>query len=438
MTTHLDKRLLTRRSFLTQSALAAGTVLGTGSFLAACSSSAATSATQQPVVLKLFHWFSTEVGSELMTQINNRFHAENPHITVQFSSVTTDQYETVLKARLAGGDAPDIFGVFPGTKFYPYAKAGYLADLSDQPWVSHVLAAAKRSSSYKGKVYLLPLNQNAIGVVYNKDIFQHLRLSVPTSWQDFLTVCQKIKAAGIVPIALGNKDLWIDQLIPYAMAPSAIYSNNPDFDQQMYAGKATFVNSPWVQMMKDYLGLNASGYFNTGVLGTTYAQTSQLVAGGKAAMVVNGNWIISQIRDLNASAHLGMFALPYVQLGKSIWVAASVGNPFAVSASTQYPAEAKKYLEFWTRQDVMGPYLQREAGISTLDNISNPALDPAVQELLPALKVGSYGFLDNNWPVGPQDVMQKDIQSVFASQMSVSQMLQDMDTSFQQNKASVS
>ena len=64
MTTHLGKRLLTRRSFLTQSALAAGTALGTSSLLAACGSTSVTTTTQQPVVLKLFHWFSTEVGKK--------------------------------------------------------------------------------------------------------------------------------------------------------------------------------------------------------------------------------------------------------------------------------------------------------------------------------------------------------------------------------------
>src|SRR5579859_4929305 len=110
MAIHLDKELLTRRSFLTQLALAASTALGTSSLLAARGSSSPTTTTPQPAVLKLFHWLSTEVGSELMKNINTSSHAENPHITVQFSSVTTDQYETVLKARLAGGDAPDIFG----------------------------------------------------------------------------------------------------------------------------------------------------------------------------------------------------------------------------------------------------------------------------------------------------------------------------------------
>src|SRR5436190_183810 len=129
---------LTRRRFLSRSALLAGTALGAGPLLEACGSSGTATGSQQPVTLKFYHWIGTDAGP-VVAEINKRFHAANPNITVQFSSLPTDQYQTVLKARLAGGDAPDVFGVFPGASLYPYAKAKYLADLSNEPWVAHIL-----------------------------------------------------------------------------------------------------------------------------------------------------------------------------------------------------------------------------------------------------------------------------------------------------------
>src|SRR5579859_4394699 len=169
-----DSPPLTRRRFLYRSALLAGTALGGGSLLEACGSSSAGTGGQQPVTLKFYHWIGTDAGP-VVAEINKRFHAENPNITVQFSSNASDQYETVLKARLAGGDSPDLFGVYPGAKFYPYAKAKYLADLSDEPWVTRLLPGAKRVTTYTdGKVYTLPMDSNAIAVIYNKQIFsQH-------------------------------------------------------------------------------------------------------------------------------------------------------------------------------------------------------------------------------------------------------------------------
>jgi raffinose/stachyose/melibiose transport system substrate-binding protein len=433
-----DVSTLTRRRFLSRSALFAGTALGTASLLEACGSSGTATGGQQPVTLKFYHWIGTDAGP-VIAEINKRFHAENPNITVQFSSNASDQYETVLKARLAGGDAPDIFGVYPGAKFYPYANAKYLADLSNEPWVAHLEPGARRLISYTdGKIYTLPLDTNAIGVIYNMQIFSQHSLSVPTNWADFLTVCEKLKGAGITPLALGIKDQWVDQLIPYTMAPSAIYRNNSNFDKQLLTGESTFSHSAWTQMMKDYLDLNARGYFNLGALGTTYDQTTQLIASGKAAMVVNGNWILAPIRRLNSGLQLGMFPLPYVQAGQPIWVSSGVGTTTAISAMTKYPAEARKYLQFWARADIMKLYLEKKIAYSSFSDISNPALDPAAQDMLTPLKVGTYGSLDQNWPVGVQDVILKDIQSVFAGSMSIAQMLQDMDTAFQKNKGSIS
>jgi raffinose/stachyose/melibiose transport system substrate-binding protein len=428
----------TRRRFLSRSALLAGTALGAGSLLEACGSSGMAASGQQPVKLQFYHWIGTDAGP-VVAEINKRFHAENPNITVQFSSNASDQYETVLKARLAGGDAPDIFGVYPGAKFYPYAKANYLADLSKEPWVAHLEPGARRLISYTdGKIYTLPMDTNAIGVIYNKQIFSQHGLSVPTNWSDFLMVCEKLKGAGVTPLALGIKDQWVDQLIPYTMAPSAIYRDDIDFDKQVVAGTSSFSHSAWTQMMKDYLDLNALGYFNKGALGTTYDQTTQFIAASKAAMVVNGNWILAPIRRLAPNLQLGMFPLPYVQAGQSTWVSAGVGTTTAISATTKYPAEARKYLQFWARSDIMELYLKEKIAYSSFTGISNPALDPAAQEMLPYLKVGTYGSLDQYWPVGVQDAMLKDIQSVFAGSMGIPQMLQDMDTAFQKNKASIS
>jgi len=432
-----DSPSLTRRRFLYRSALLAGTALGAGSLLEACGSSGVATGGQQPVTLKFYHWIGVDAGP-VVAEINKRFHAENPNITIQFSSISTDQYETVLKARLAGGDAPDVFGVYPGVKFYPYAKANYLADLSTEPWTASLLPGARRVVTYTdGKVYTMPLDENVIGVTYNKQIFSQHGLSVPTTWADFVAVCEKLKSAGVTPLALGIKDQWVDQLIPYAMAPSAIYRENIDFDKQLLSGTSTFSQSAWTQMMKDYLDLNAHGYFNQGGLGTTYVQTTQLIAAGKAAMVVNGNWILAPIRQLNPNLQMGMFPLPYVQAGQPIWVSSAVGTTTAISATTKHPAEARKYLQFWARPDIMGLYLKEKIAYSSFTNISNPALDPAAQEMVAPLKVGAYNFLDQNWPVGVQNVMLKDIQGVFAGSTSIPQMLQDMDTAYQQNKGQI-
>ncbi len=382
------------------------------------------------VTLTFFHWKGGDAGPTI-DEINKAFEAANPNVKIEFESAPTDQYAQILPTRLAANDAPDILGVFPGQKLRLLSDSGYLMDLSDQAWVSRINAGAKSSVMNNGKVYALPLDQNVIGVVYNKKIFKDVGLSVPTTWEAFLKACDTLKAKSVIPVALGNKDQWVSQLIPYAMAPSAIYSGNPDFDVQVSAGKASFGKSAWTTMMADYLDMNSKGYFNAGVLGTTYDQTVQLIATGKAAMVVNGNWIIAPIRAAAPDLDLGMFALPYSKLSNgTVWVPGAVGATIGASATTKHPNEVKAFIAFWAQQDSSAKWLVAAGALPVLNDVT-PKIDPAAAEMIPALNKGSYPFLDQNWPQGVQETMTKDIQGVFSQQITTEQMLKDMDSVWQ-------
>ena len=153
-----------------------------------------TASDARPVTLKMLHFMEAEAGPSLK-DINKRFHEKYPNITIEYENAPVDQYQTLIRTRLASGDAPDIIGVFPGTWKDPFVKAGYLMDLSDRPWVSRLQDGAKNMESKDGKVYGLPLDQNAIGVIYNKKILKDLGLSIPKTWDEFLQVSDKIKAA---------------------------------------------------------------------------------------------------------------------------------------------------------------------------------------------------------------------------------------------------
>ncbi|THF72942.1 ABC transporter substrate-binding protein [Cohnella fermenti] len=386
----------------------------------------------EQVKLRFYSWIGGDVGPTIK-EINDRFHDKYPNITVEFETAPTDQYETVIKTRLASGDAPDLLGVYPGMKKDAFVEAGYLMDLSDQAWVSRLIESAKDVASTDNKVYALPLDSNVIGVIYNKKIFADHGLSIPTDWQEFLDVSEKLKAANVTPIALGNKDLWITQLVPYAMAPTAIYQNTPDFDAQMSEGKATFVGSAWNQMMSDYVLLNEKGYFNKGILGTTYDQSTQLMATEKAAMTINGNWMLAPIKQANPDLDLGMFPLPYNEAGEDAWVSASVGSMTAISATTAHPEEAKLYLDFWASPEIAQFYLKEKRAFSTFSDVSVD-MDTTAKEMESYLVKGSYNFLDQKWPAGVQDVMMNQIQNVLVSggntSNKIDEMLKKMDEAY--------
>lgn len=394
-------------------------------------------ASDKPITLTMYHWMGTETGTAV-AQINEKFHEAYPSITIRYENAPVDQYQSVIKTRFVSGDAPDIIGVFPGTWKEPFVDSGYLMDLSDSPWISRLDAKARDAMTTGGKLYALPVDQNAIGVIYNKAIFRTLHLPIPRSWTQFLAACEKIKAAGIAPLALGTKDLWVTQIIPYAMAPTAIYSKHPAFDRNMYEGKQTFVGSPWERMLNDYADLEKRGYFNKGTLGLSYDQMVHVFATGKAAMMVMGSWAIMPVRLENPDAEIGMFPLPYAEEGQSVWVSSAVSIGIGASSTTRYPEAVKKYIAFWARPEIYAILLKESKGFSTFKDVQ-VKMDPAQEEIAGYLSKGTYGFLDQKWPPDVQESLFRGIQSLLIDpeHASTSTILGAMDNAFAQNKSQI-
>ncbi len=389
------------------------------------------------ITLHMLHWIGTEAGP-VVSEINERFHKEYPNITIQVEYAPVDQYQSIIRSRFVAGGAPDILGVFPGTWQEPFAEAGYLMDLSGGSWASRLQDHAKAMMSTGGKLYAMPVNRNAIGVLYDKKYFKEKGLTPPSHWDAFLSLCEQIKQDGRIPMSLGMKDQWVTQVIPYAMAPSAIYRNNPDFDRNMYEGKATFSNSSWREMLEDYIDLRVKGYFNEDILGVTYDQMVQMLATGQTAMMIMGNWSLGPITLTNPDAEIGMFPLPYVKGDNVVWLSSGVSIGLGASSSTVYPDEVRKYIDFWSRPDINALFLERTKSYPVFKDVW-PSIDPAQQELEPAFQVGTYPFLDQNWPPAVQDTLFHVIQKLMVDGegYTIDKALSELDLAYKQNIASM-
>lgn len=373
-----------------------------------------------------------EISADAVGEINRKFEELYPNVTIQYDSEPTDLYESSIRTRLSSGDAPDVFFMWTGAKKDVFAKLGYLMDLSSEPWVSRLLEGPKKLSTYQDKVYALPLEQAPIAVMYNRKIFRDLNLAIPQNWQEFMQTCQMLKEHKITPIVVGNRDLWVSELVNYAMAPSAIYRDKPDFDERMLKGKSTFIGSGWEQMMKDYAQLDKLNYFNESYSETTYDQAIQLFSSDSAAMMVMGSWAIAPIRQTNPNIDLGMFPLPYAHPGEQVLLSTGVNSSLAISSETKHQELAQSYLALWASSQMNRVYLEATKNLPTLSDV-HPQLDPAMTELLPYISKGTYTFLDQKWPPGVQEMLFSGIQRVLldkGSDASIKEMLSRMDKDF--------
>ena len=138
--------------------------------------------------------------------------------------------------------------------------------------------------------------------------------ATPKTWTELLAAARKLKAAGKIPFAVGNQTPWITQLIPYAIAPSTAFAEDPNLAQDMLDGKKTFSNSGWGSVFDRYLELYKDDLFNKSPNGTTFEQTQQLLGTGKAGMVVQ---VIAALPPFLAAAKdksdLATFPFPAVR-----------------------------------------------------------------------------------------------------------------------------
>ncbi|MFV2177757.1 ABC transporter substrate-binding protein [Actinomadura sp. LOL_016] len=319
------------------------------------------------------------------------------------SFAPTDQVQTSVRTRLGAGNAPDVHVVFPGNgsamSMVQIGQAGLLADLSDQAWTKRIPQTLKPAFQNDGKTYVYSAGSSVIGCVYNKKVFKEAGVEPPTTWSEFLEVCEKIKAKGKTPIALGAQTPWVTQLITYALVPSTVYAENPRFDEQMKAGSADFAGSGWAQALEMYLELQGRGFFNDNPNGTTFEQQTAMVATGEAGMAVQVSAVLPDFRKQAAGPDdLGMFPLPAADDENRCWIPAGVVVGLGVSARSKNLDEAKAFLEFLGEQKNMNAWSEAVACVPLTRDASSK-IDPVLESFLPFIDGGkAVPFMDQGWP----------------------------------------
>ncbi|MFI9550487.1 extracellular solute-binding protein [Nonomuraea endophytica] len=359
-----------------------------------------------------------------------------PAVRLTASYAPTDQVQTSLRTQLGAGNAPDLHVVYPGNgsamSMTQIAQAGLLADLSAQAWIGTIPAGFKPAFQLDGKTYIFSAGSSVIGAVYNTKVFQRAGIDAPpTTWSEFLAVCDKLKKAGVVPIALGAQTPWVTQLITYALVPSTVYAKEPTFDDKQLAGQTGFAQSGWRQAMEMYLELQKRGFFNDKPNGTTFEQQTSMVATGKAAMAIQVSAVLPDFRKAASSPDdLSMFPLPGADDANEVWIPAGVVVGLGASAKGRNAEEARAFIDFLGRQENINAWAKTISAIPLTQDASS-TIDTAVRSFLPFTKDRAVPFMDQRWPNAEvQPVHFAVIQELLAGDSTVDEALKKMDEAY--------
>jgi len=285
----------------------------------------------------------------MLKSIAGEFMKENPNIRVVFSAPGAT-YEELMKIKMASNDMPDVFST------HGWAKRRYgrfLADLRDQPWVNNLSPTIKDDvTDENGKVYVLPIDQDKIGLTYNADILHEYGIAVPSTYDEFLLACKTIKDKShgqVVPVYIGGADGWpIGQFFNSLSTPLLI-SPQQNYKDALLNG--TFDWSKYTPLAEKFLQLRQSGYLNEDVLTTTYTDSVKAFAQGKVAFVFYGTYLITDATKINPNLHGGLMPIPSIVPGDLPTFARGERITWGVWKDSPHPAEAKKFVAFYARRE---------------------------------------------------------------------------------------
>lgn len=433
--------------FVLASVLAIAALAGCGSkkeatpSAASPAASAAATATPEPsaeptpdprndaFTLTVSYWVESANG--YYEAVVNKFKETYPNAAVELNLLPGDKYADMLNTKLAAGDGYDVMFT---QQTQVYAKAGYIADLSDQPWVDRMIDTNKTLNSYNGKIYGASIGASSFGAFYNKKIFNDLGLSVPTTWDEFLAICEAIKAAGIAPIVEGFKDAWTIQGVYLPIASTAYFAANPNFERDVFDGKAR-VNGPEVQDAVARFGeLAAKGYFNKNILSIGYDQSVQEFIDGKGAIHLMGSWTPGVIDSKVQGFDLGFFPIPDRQ-GKVVMIA-TPDNAVTVNANSER-LEASKLLAGLFVDKEMLELFCKNAQLSAFKDIEAEYSNAAMADLQQA--IGSHPTALNPglyFTASAQDSINTALTKLVAGGK-VSNELEEAEKNYERDKATV-
>ena len=383
----MQKRALTRRSFLGLSAAAAAGLALTG-----CEGERADGKTEVEFVS-----YKREAVS-IFDALTAEFNETNDHIYLNFNS--PNDAVTIMKTRFVREDYPDVVAIGGDASYADFVDSNILADVTEYPGMANVQPAYQeimKSVTYvpMDGIYGVPYIANAAGMLYNKDMFAEKGWTIPTTWTEFCDLCEQIKAEGdVLPLYLGFLDTWTI-LSPWnSMLVELVPS---DHIRKVNAGEAKFADyyrEPAEKLLK------LMEYGEDGPMAYSYEDACTAFARGQSAMFPCGSFAVPQILGANPDMNIGLFAMPASDDPDDRIVVSGVDLCWNMTTANEDHRElVYEVIDFLNQPESLQTYIDDQKAIPCIEG--DFTLDPLfddIQEFLDEGKVIDYP--DHSYPSG--------------------------------------
>jgi raffinose/stachyose/melibiose transport system substrate-binding protein len=338
------------------------------------------------------------------------FEAANPNIKIQNVPIQNETLQkTKIPLALQGNNPPNIYQQWGGGVLAQQVSSGKVANITSDvsSWIGNVAGA--QGWAVNGQQYGVPVDLHVVGFWYRKDIFSKVGITVPTTIAQLESDDTKLRAAGYSPIAVGSKDGWPDAFWWESFAlrdcsQSTVASN--------IAAK-NFTDPCFTKATNDLDAFLNTNPFQAGFLGTSSqtgaGSSAGMVASGKAAMELQGDWDPSVMEGVstnkNLSTELGWFPFPQTpgSAGSQTAVLGG-GDGFSCTGTSAQVTACAKFLQYLDSPAIQDQLVGvGQTGEPVLASQSHAITLPATQTASAYLKTAAYEqlYFDTALPTKP-------------------------------------
>lgn len=324
---------------------------------------------QEHITIRLSGWQSNPNEKQLLEQVLNQFEIQHPHIKVKHETIN-DQYMDVIKTRLIGDAAPDVFylDAFEAPLLMKYGVLEPLNSYINPEFnLNDFEPTLLKAFQLEDRIYGLPKDFSTLALFYNKKAFQAAGLNqAPQTWSELREASQKLTLDQ-------NRDGRKEQY-GFGIAPelSRQYFMMTAFggrliDQQENAAFFTSESLKSLQLIIEQYRKDQSSAQPSDVGAST---GSEMFGQGKAAMVIEGTWAIPYLQETFSQLEFATAEVPTVN-GKKGTMAYTVA--YVMNKKTKHKEAAWKLIAYLTNQEGMKAWAK--------EGLALPARKSVLEEL---------------------------------------------------------
>ncbi len=310
---------------------------------------------EDPITLKFLHRWPDELYDGFFNDMAREYETANPGIIIDVQAIANDPFKEKIKVVLGTDEAPDVFFTWPGEFTNRFIRAGKVMDLTDvmmkDNYIDNYVASQMEPFTVDGKIYGAPVRVDGKIFVYNKEMFAQAGVEIPETWEEFVSVCEQLDAAGIVPIAFGNQ-------APWAVSHYIGTLNQKIVGEPIHAAYdpavGDFSDPGFVTALEEFERIVP--YFNKNTNAIKHSEARENWMASKAAMMYIEIVEIPEITR-NGPAEIqdnyGVFEFPeYVGGNGDQTLLTGYPEGFVVSNTTKHPEEAIAFFKYITGKEV--------------------------------------------------------------------------------------